>query len=176
MNQELLQALEQEAREPITAGLSNQESSQTERLFASLLRSIIETIYLTPVQQKDTIARRTGEDLIRRTASVSPKDRVEYLIREKLDQDVRNLGVQAFAIAKQLLIKPDQRESLVPQARSIMADVERLEREIVHTWPAQVGRYGQIISEIKLDCHYVARSTEKTSLRLGRLIKAGKRK
>jgi len=176
MNQELLRALEQEAHDPITAGLSDKESVQAEQLFASLLHSIVETIYLTPVHQKSAIARRTGEDFIRRTASVPPKDRVKHLSKEKLDQDIRYLDTQSFTAAKHILLKPEQRESLIPEARSIMAEIERLKGEIANIWPNQRERYERIFSEITLDCQYVMIPTDKTSLRLGRLIKAGKRK
>lgn len=176
MNRELIRALEQEAHDPITAGLSDKEAVEAEQLFVGVLHSIIETIYKTPVQQKETIARHTSEDLIRRIASVPPKDRVKHLSKEKLDQDIRYLDTQSFMAAKHILLKPEQRESLIPQARSIMAEVERLKGEIASIWPNQRERYERIFSEITLDCQYVMIPTDKTSLRLGRLVKAGKRK
>jgi hypothetical protein len=175
MNQELLRALEQEAHDPITSGLSGEESVRVERLFANVLRSITEPIYQTPVQHKDAVARRTAENLIRRTASVPSKDRVNYLTKENFNQDAHHLDTQAFAVAKQLLINPNQREALIPQARSILAKVERLKGEIARIWPDQRERYGRILSEAVLDCQYVVSPTDKTSLRLGRLAKAGKR-
>jgi hypothetical protein len=174
MNLELLRALEQEAHNPITAGLSGEESTQVEQLFTSVLRSLIEVIFLTPVQHKNAIAQRTGEDLIRRVASISPYDRVGYLIKEKIDQDIRRIDFAAFALAKRLLMNPNQRESLIPQAKKILSASDRCKEEIMNTWPQQNERYGRLFSEISLDCQYVLGGTDKTSLRLGRLLKTRK--
>jgi hypothetical protein len=175
MNQELFRTLERESQEPIMAGLSEKESAQAEELFSSMLRSIMEIIYQTPVQQQDAIARRAGEALIRRMASVPSKDRVNHLIRERFDQEVHHLDIQTFTLARQVLISPNLRESLIPQARTALEKAGRLREEIIQVWHEQGNKYGRIFSEVILDCHYVLNPTTKTSLRLGKLMKVKKR-
>ena len=175
MTQELIQALVQEAHTPITAGISDKEAAQVERLFAVLLRSILETIFATPVQQKEAIARQTAKDLTTRIVSIPPQERVDYLIKEKLVQDLRLLDAKAFSAVRQLLAYPDQRGALVPQATKVLEELDRIKEKIASMWPDQPERYGRILSEAALDCQYVLGPTHITSLRLGRLLKTRKK-
>ena len=172
MNQELLLSLEQEADGQVFVGLSDDEIYQARQLFTELLSSVLESISLTPVQQQNEIAKLTGKGLIRKVASVPADKRVEFLKKQVLANEIRKLDVRAFSLARQTWSHPDERKKHIAEAQAILAELERYKAILAQDWPDQRDHYAPIFSEIALDSRFVINPAGKTSLRLGRLIKA----
>jgi hypothetical protein len=175
MDENLLIQLEEKAYPQIVADLQVENVKEVVEKFNELLRLTLDITLRVPSPEGMQVARKVGESLIEKIATLPVEQRLNYVEEQLLERQMGELDISSWNMVKKTLLKNYDQKVLKALAQELLEEAHRLQKILAGKPQSWRPRFGRTMSDILLDCQYVLGQTDKLSFRFGRVINSLKR-